>query len=207
MGYDENHIIEREGSNYSIPHLPRVCFTELKLSQCVSHDRRYGCLDIAVKRPYCFKRGGRPLVYYRHGTHANNDPFLNECLKSFYNEGDQEKAKFLQFFKPMGEDEKNNNKFIYYDESEWRIIFTQRLQKENRCIKIGDEYYLKLDGWLSGIIYPSLSIKYRSFKDYNLRKLIYDICDSSINGEPHSLAEYDQKTPPMELHLDLCQQF
>ena len=48
----------------STPPTPKVCFTELKLSESRIHAQRYGRLVIGVKRRFLFDRSGRPLLYY-----------------------------------------------------------------------------------------------------------------------------------------------
>ena len=57
-----------DGGKITIPSTPKVCFTELKLSESRTHARRYGRLGIGVKRPYLFKRYGRPLAYLDFGA-------------------------------------------------------------------------------------------------------------------------------------------
>ena len=79
-----------KGKSISIPSTPRVCFTELKLSESRKHANRYGRLGIGVKRPYVFCRDGRPLVYYVD----QRDPLLSSCANDFKDK------RLLNFFKP-----------------------------------------------------------------------------------------------------------
>lgn len=79
-----------------VPPIARCCFTELRLSDSRRHARRYGRLAIGVKRPFLFRRGGRPLAYvgYRNG---NTDPFFQACRAHLKDQ------RMLNFFKPMNE--------------------------------------------------------------------------------------------------------
>jgi hypothetical protein len=52
------------GHQVTIPSTPKICFTELKLSESRQHAKMYGRLGIGVKRPYVFDRSGRPVAYY-----------------------------------------------------------------------------------------------------------------------------------------------
>lgn len=208
MGEDDPFAIKCMGNSYRVEPVPRVCFTELKLSQCISHAQKYGALGIVVKRPFCFKRGGRPVLYYRQGNHAKKDVFLYACLKGISTYADNCKSgedprKMLQFIKPMGENE--GEKFIYYDESEWRIVLTTQLLAMGFVKVVGESSYLPLDGWLSGIIYPDSETKYKAINCGDIRKYIKEICD--IGHKPKSKADFDQANPPMEIPLNFCKQF
>jgi hypothetical protein len=71
------------GRQITIPSTPKVCFTELKLSESRTHAKRYGRLGIGVKRPYLFSRFGRPLAYFGFHETNQNDPFLKACANDF----------------------------------------------------------------------------------------------------------------------------
>src|SRR5687768_5529321 len=60
----DSEWIELEGKRVDLPSVPRLCFTELKLSESRRHAHRYGRLGIGVKRPFVFFRHGRPLTYF-----------------------------------------------------------------------------------------------------------------------------------------------
>jgi len=79
----------------------KTCFTELKLSESRKHAKYYGRLGIGVKRPFLFKRLGRPVVYYLR----DNDTFLKNCVNSLKDK------TLLNFFKPMNRD----NRVLIYD--------------------------------------------------------------------------------------------
>lgn len=70
----------REGRSVLLPRdVPRVSFTELRLSQARTHAKRYGRLGIGVKRPFLFDRGGRPVVYLGPKDNRERDVFLCAC--------------------------------------------------------------------------------------------------------------------------------
>ncbi|MGH9819679.1 MAG: abortive infection system antitoxin AbiGi family protein, partial [Pyrinomonadaceae bacterium] len=114
------------GETLLIPATPKVCFTELKLSESRKHARQYGRLGIGVKRPFLFRRSGRPLLYYGFHEWTKNDKFLEACAKELQNKD------LLNFFKPMNSSETLN--YDLYGESEWRIIYFKELL-EKKLIK------------------------------------------------------------------------
>lgn len=94
----------------TIPSAPKVCFTELKLSESRNHARRYGRLGIGVKRPYLFDRFGRPLAYFGFHVDVQKDRFLKACAS------DLSDKSLLNFFKPMNSSRQLN--YDLYGESE-----------------------------------------------------------------------------------------
>jgi len=98
------------GDTVVIPPTPKVCFTELKLSESRRHAQQYGRLGIGVKRPFLFRRSGRPLLYYGFHEWTKNDRFLEACAKELQNKD------LLNFFKPMNSSAILN--YDFYSESE-----------------------------------------------------------------------------------------
>jgi hypothetical protein len=109
----------------SIPPTPKVCFTELKLSESRIHAKRYGRLGIGVKRRFLFDRSGRPLLYYWYKGWEENDPFLKACAKEL------QSKDLLNFFKPMDSRITQTLTYDLYRESEWRIIYFKELLERN----------------------------------------------------------------------------
>ena len=109
-----------------VPPTPKSCFTELKLSESRKHARQYGRLGIGVKRPFVFKRFGRPVVYYGFHRNPANDFFLKQCTQELTDKN------LLNFFKPMNSTTILN--YDFYSESEWRIIYFEELLKQNLII-------------------------------------------------------------------------
>ena len=114
-------------ADVTIPATPRCCFTELKLSESRRHAARYGRLGVGVKRPFLFRRYGRPLAYFGFGEQSNDDKFLEACCRDI---GDK---TLLNFFKPMNKDSKKLT-YELYAESEWRILYFDELLSERRIV-------------------------------------------------------------------------
>jgi len=192
-----------------------LCFTELKLSQSRMHAAKYGHLGIAVKRPFLFGRGGRPVVYFQS---RGIDVFLNNCSR------DLTDKRLLQFFKPMDHGTGRRMKYDLYDESEWRIIAGVANQQDHQMIDPRNttelsiteyfkslppqgqtklRYLVPLDGWLAAIIYPSIRIKNKAQGDGSkVRDLIRKIAKT-----PDHAHAVEGDNLPAELDLDLCKHF
>jgi hypothetical protein len=201
-----------------IPSTPKVCFTELKLSQSRVHAKRYGRLGIGVKRPYLFKRLGRPLAYFGFNTRTQNDPFLKACVN------DLSDPTLLNFFKPMNTGSPLN--YDLYSESEWRILYFQELLAQGLLVDPRDpknpeahayfqslsprdqamlKYLAPLDGWLALIIYPSLSVKNVAQRDKSagIRAAVSRIKRRSSDHANR----VEGGNWPIELNLDSCRNF
>lgn len=63
----EPGVIEVSNQKIKKPNVPRLCFTELKVSDSILHARKFGALGIGVKRYYLFNRLGGPM-HYVHKT-------------------------------------------------------------------------------------------------------------------------------------------
>jgi hypothetical protein len=198
---------------------PCTCFTELKLSQSRTHARKYGRLGIAFKRPFLFKRGGRPVTYF--GSSSNGWHKLDWLLKVCRDELETNDA--LHFFKPMNSQTRLS--YDFYSESEWRIVYSDDRIKSDMVIDPRDtknqgvcqyfselpsdaqtvlRYLLPVDGWLAAIIYPSIDAKNRAQDPSSgipelIRKLKADKHDHANTVEGGNY--------PVEMDLDLCRNF
>lgn len=205
--------VERIDNGANVPEVPRVCFTELRLSLARKHARRYGKLGIGVKRSFLFDRGGRPVVYCGAAADQQHDVFLQACCQHL-------PKPFLHFFKRIYS---GSREFEYYDESEWRVIFTEQLAQNGHLIdprnnqrpevrdywnglsaeeQKGLRFLLPLDGWLSCIIYPSVSLKSKALKCRDIRDEI-----ERIKTDPDCRANrlgVEAGNWPVEIDLDLC---
>jgi hypothetical protein len=169
----------------------RTCFTELKLSKARSHASEFGRLGIGFKRFFLFDRLGAPMIYFNeHGYNWLQPPlFLNT-------EDDYYKC----FFKSMTVKNESPLLYKYFDESEWRIIYSHNLKnklKKSGLDKINDhfvnfeditEHEFKdycnnseikpnflipiEDKWVAMIIYPSIAVKVIAQADIEIRNLI-----------------------------------
>jgi hypothetical protein len=216
---DESPVRFKAGAGTSvIPSTPKVCFTELKLSESLRHARHYGRLGIGMKRKYLFDRSGRPCAYFGFHEVHHRDEFLIQCA------ADLKDKTLLNFFKPMNSTPNNLN-YDLYSESEWRILFMERLLKAGLLIDPRDpkntkhyefynslssdqqkilRYLAPLDGWFSMIIYPSLSAKNASQRDnaYHIQDLIESI--KSLNDHANAV---EGRNWPIEVNLDACRHF
>ncbi|MGH7782908.1 MAG: hypothetical protein ACREO5_03565 [Candidatus Binatia bacterium] len=205
------------GETLLIPATPKVCFTELKLSESRKHARQYGRLGIGVKRPFLFRRSGRPLLYYGFHEWTKNDKFLEACAKELQNKD------LLNFFKPMNSSETLN--YDLYGESEWRIIYfkellEKKLIKDPRDTKNSKEheyfnslapeergqlkYLIPLDGWFAMIIYPSLQAKNKAQQEEStgIKQQITRIKNLQDHGN-----SVEGSNRPIEVDLDACRHF
>lgn len=215
----KTYPMEPTGS-ITLPSVNRVSFTELKVSQSRIHAKAYGRLGIGVKRPFVFERGGRPLSYFGYSSILPYDKFFNHCLNTF------EDKSFLQFFKPMNSTDTLD--YDFYSESEWRIIENESLVKQNKILDPSDiknedensfynslsmkerdilKFLLPLDGWLSLIILPSITIK-NKLNDPNhpigskIKSEIKRIKTTRCHAN-----RVEGGVLPMEIDIDACRNF
>lgn len=203
----------------TIPSTPHCCFTELKLSESRRHASWYGRLGIGVKRPFLFKRFGRPLAYFGYGEESHNDKFFKACSS------DLKDKSLLNFFKPMN----NNSRTLTYElyaESEWRILYFEELVKSGKIIDPRDSantvhhayfktlppvqqkklrYLVPLDGWFAMVIYPSLTTKNHAQwdNDCGIREQIIRI---KSNRDDHA-NQVEGGNWPIEVNLDAIRNF
>ena len=111
----------------TFPATPKVCFAELKLSDSRHHALYFGRLGIGFKRPYLFARGGRPLAYFESEEVINNNPLFEACVNELKDKN------LLNYFKPMTKTG-GDRTYKYYNESEWRILFSEELLKSKKLI-------------------------------------------------------------------------
>lgn len=206
-----------------IPTTPKLCFTELRLSESRVHAERYGRLGIGVKRRFLFDRFGRPLTYFWHRGQPCNDPFLRACAIELTDKS------LLNFFKPMNSEVKSKKPALNYDlytESEWRILYFEELLRTRRLIDPRDpaneseraylrslppsqqaklRYLAPLDGWFQLIIYPSLGVKNLAQKKEAARLRAEMV---RIKTNPDDRAnQVEDGNWPMEIDLDACRHF
>lgn len=205
-------------ASLSVPAMPRVCFTELKLSESRTHAKQYGRLGIGVKRPFVFTRYGRPLVYYGFNKDLNRDKFLRACAEELKDN------KLLNFFKPMNSSSTLN--YDFYRESEWRIIYFEELLSSRLIINPREpknvaeykyfcslskpeqdklKYLIPLDGWFAMIIYPSLEVK--NIVQYDMPKNGIKAQIGSIKGRDDHGNRVEVSNWPIEIDLDACRNF
>jgi Putative abortive phage resistance protein AbiGi, antitoxin len=204
-------------TDITVPSIPKCCFTELKLSESRRHAQSYGRLGIGVKRPFLFRRLGRPLAYVGFGEN-NQDRFLKACAS------DLREKTLLNFFKPMNS-ETQYLTYDFYSESEWRILFFRELLERRVIIDprdrknaqahayftlLGSEqqaklkYLVPLDGWFSMVIYPSAQIKnaVRWKTENGIQAEI-----TRLKAAPDHGNRVEGGNWPIEVDLDACRHF
>lgn len=229
----QSEFLNINGNKIKRPFVARTCFTELKLSSVRSHASDYGRLGIGFKRPFVLNRMGGPMIYYQQKW-ADNwfFPPYYEGVNSQYKSNDF----FACFLKPMIKEESSDISMVYryYDESEWRIIYSpeieEHLKKLNKTSiteifnkpsnmeefetnnnSCKPEYLISVqDEWLALIIYPSIQVKVEAEADEDIRDLLYKI-------KPFKKPTYKlnyKKTRPWEpynklteIELDACRNF
>jgi len=106
--------------SYTKPSVARVCFTELRLSEVRKHAAKFGRLGIGFKRYFVFERMGSPLMYVQENT---NNLFFPPFTDFF-----SEEREMLSFVKHMCPKGKTPQKYDLFDESEWRIIYSESIK-------------------------------------------------------------------------------
>jgi len=190
----ENDYIESRSGKFLKPNVARVCFTELKISDSSLHAKNFGPMGIGFKRFFVLNRLGSPVYYVsKYGNHLFFPPYSN-----LYDPESPDMEMFC-FFKNMssGRDIQRYITYDLYEESEWRIIFSETIKKKITSRKkryfidpkdpssgkyndyyinirsdIKPEYIVPVDEWLALIIYPNLQIKNASMHDPEIRALL-----------------------------------
>lgn len=202
--HEDDKLVKFDKKILEKPLVSRTCFTELRLSDARDHAKKFGRLGIGFKRYFLFDRMGGPVNYFC--PKKDNWMFNYSHLKN--NKFDDD-AYYACFLKPMfrvtdkgSNSDENTYNYDFYNESEWRIIYSEKISKEkstfNRFFqkpsdwpdeftdfltknKIkGPDYLIPLSTqqkngqsiWFAMIIYPSLSVKVEAERDPKIRDLI-----------------------------------
>jgi hypothetical protein len=104
----------------ALPHLPCICFTELRMRDAVHLAKDYGRMGIGFRREYLMKHGANPVFYLpsgRFGIVNTNMSQLSQLVKPQFSSAAD---VILAYCKPMNRicDEQ----LVYYEEHEWRIV-------------------------------------------------------------------------------------
>lgn len=188
-----------------LPTHSRTCFTELKLSMARSHAAEFGRLGIGFKRFFLFERLGAPMIYFNvYGYNWLQPPLL-------YSTGDD---YYKCLFKPMTlKTEDTTIQYKFFDESEWRIIYSSDIRHKLNEIgldkinhhfvnieditekefidycknsKIKPNFTIPIkDRWLAMIIYPSIEVKVRAQSDSEIKDLI-NSCKNCFVPSPNN---------------------
>lgn len=115
-------------SECKLPHLPSICFTELRLRHAHRFSKRYGTLGIVFQRAYLIKKGGANPVFY---IHSGNSGIVNTHVVRLSNSSEinsenttsNDQKYILSFCKPMSKPEQGD--LVYFEEHEWRMVVFQ----------------------------------------------------------------------------------
>lgn len=221
---EEPEKIKVNGIEINKPDIARTCFTELKLSSSEDHAKLYGRLGIGVKRYFLFDRLGAPINYCQFDTYNLFFPPFSDAITR-----DESGKELFSFFKHMCSG--RPLKYDLYNESEWRIVFSENIRTKLIANGRGDranlfvntvttdkkdlneyysqlppdhrpEYLIPLDPWLAIIIYPNLKVKSQSIECREIRDMLKDISNRpTVTGCP------ERGCYPMELDLAACKHF
>ena len=156
--------------------ISRICFSEVRLSQVEYHAKHYGMLGIGFQRDFVIQRQGNPVFYVQNSDEGlvieNLDhvtKYLQANAKNIKLYG--EFAVVCGFLKAMSE--RNKSDYTFYEEMEWRIVHTNRLQEKNYCY-VQDKnlhiYRLKVSPKdIRIIIFPDDDTKQMAIKDKDNR--------------------------------------
>ena len=190
----KDDFIETRNRKFLKPNVPRVCFTELKISDSLLHAKSFGPMGIGFKSLFVLNRLGSPVYYVsKFSFHPFFPPYSN-----LY-DPDSSDFEMFCFFKNMssGRDVQRHIAYDLYEESEWRIIFSENIKKKtpdrqkayfidpkdpstgryhdfyiNLKTDIKPEYLVPVDEWLALIIYPNLQIKNAALDNPEIRSLL-----------------------------------
>lgn len=190
-----SEVIYGVGKTQITAKISRICFSEVRLSQAESHAKRYGMLGIGVHSDFVVKRQGNPVFYVQNGDEGlviENLDHIAKYLKANLKEKDKfllsEFAVALGFLKGMSEP--NNSKFEYYEEMEWRIVHTKRLERQYCIAQDKSKYIYRLT------ISPK-DVKILVFPDYETKQMATEddrIKDFFKNGFPMMTTVEDCKS-------------
>ena len=99
-----NEIVVGANTTAKIPQVPRICFTELKLTNARKHIEHYGPMGIGFRRDWLMKCGANPVFYMQN----RNEGVVNTNLSIVSSWVDEICGLnvFLSFIKPMSEQNK-----------------------------------------------------------------------------------------------------
>jgi len=221
---NDDEKIEVNENEFIKPVVARTCFSELQLSEARKHAKRFGRLGIGVKRYYVFNRVGGPMIYVQKETQNILFPPYSECFTKGDFDNKNVACSFLKHMCPPGKTPKH---YKYFDESEWRIVFSNHLQKDyyNSPNDIDDaefkkyidrackkaKYLLPLDKWFAFIIYPSLHVKVAAEHDTVIRNEIKRLKPCLPENQKvvcnKGTRDYENYSKLIEIDLDACRNF
>ena len=165
MGTDEE-IIHGKNAKYIKVTFPKVCFTEIKLSQARTHAKKYGYLGIGFHRDFILSHYGNPVFYVQNGKGGIVVENLDLLRRYVHrdSEGRKQIEVILGFLKNMSEED--DKKLLYYDEMEWRILHSDLLERKGITAKKGEKLvFIFSPQDIKIIVFPSRRVMRRALED------------------------------------------
>ncbi len=150
-----------------LKYLPRLCFTEIRLSQAKDHAYKYGKLGIGFSREFILDRGGRPVIYIPFEPQDGSlERSLTQALDA--SKGNDKIHKPMisvhSFIKRMMDDTGEE----HFDEMEWRIVYDDNPNYRKFFTKgkeVGVFRFNFLPGDVKIIVFPDEDARNASFDD------------------------------------------
>ena len=162
--------------------IPRICFSEVRLSQAEKHATSYGMLGIGVHRDFVLERGGNPVFYVQNSDKDSITQNMKVVLQFLKNKVEKNKKAMFQclgwvvtFMKGMSDE--NDSELQAYDEMEWRIVHTYNLmgkylvedEEKERCYRV-----LVRPEDIKILVSPDHKTKEMSIEDNKIQKFFRD---------------------------------
>lgn len=107
-------------NDVALPHLPCICFTELRIRDAVRFATDYGKMGIGFRREYLMKYGANPVFYLQSASFGIVNTNMSELRKIVKQEYLPAADVILAYCKPMNRI--CEEAMVYYEEHEWRIV-------------------------------------------------------------------------------------
>jgi hypothetical protein len=145
------------------------------------HAEHFGKLGIGVHRDFVVHRQGNPVFYVQNGDAGLVIENLDHVAKYL-----QTNAKNTDLFSEFGVvcgflkamSKRNDPEFDFYDEMEWRVVHTRRLEQQQLCVaqdKGQHIYRLKIGPKdIRILVFPDHETKQMAIEDNEIRDFFKD---------------------------------
>jgi hypothetical protein len=190
---EDEVVLGAGGASSTIPKIPMICYTELRLSNVQEHTSRYGKMGIGFRRDWLMRHGANPVFYVQN----RGEGVVNTNLAAIVPEvnGIPGLEVFLSFVKPMSAPSQES--LTYYDEMEWRMVLW-KAQSVNPPVQMPDPDWVRRDGPTAYFKFSPDDVAIIVTPDEKTRKAI--LADSEMKR--HFASHL-----PMMVDADKCDQF
>lgn len=159
-----------------------TCFTEIRLSQALSHARRYGLMGIGVSRQFVLDLMGGPVHYVRNHKDESVIGNAQEILKALKGDVRRYFGVNTCFLKGMSDTNKDN--FKYLEEQEWRIVYTDSQVNAGKIIpsdgsQPADRIPIQIDD-VRIVVFPDDKTLTLARSDPTIKDLFQDHSNSNV---------------------------